>query len=207
MGAIIAFPGMRRHVRASSTAGRGTSEGQVTSSGHRAENQQITSSYLRAVNVLPSSSKRSKKRQSPAAKRPKVARLTARAVEYADAQAIKLERSSDSMETNPSRNFPTMQEKSVGTFRLAPEADKSDKSAMPTVDQIRNNITRALAAKEIGAVAAAVELGWERNYLRDFLEGDKNSLKAERIFELSEFLELPIKDLLITKDRKLRRTG
>src|ERR1044072_7409338 len=106
MGSVVRFP--RNHVRAPSStdiSGRATSDGQGVSSGQRSENQTITSSYLRAVNVLPSSSKRSKKRQSPAPKRPKVAKLTDRAAAYAEAQAMRFDRSSDSMETDNSRKI------------------------------------------------------------------------------------------------------
>ena len=78
---------------------------------------------------------------------------------------------------------------------------------MPSVDQIRNIISKALERKGTGAVAAAVELEWERNYLRDFLQGDKDSLKAEKLLELSEYLDVPFKDLLISKDKKIRKAG
>jgi hypothetical protein len=200
----------RRHARTSSTdesSGRATSEGQGVSSGQRSENQTITSSYLRAVNVLPSSSKRSKKRQSPAAKRPRVAKLTDRAAAYAEAQAMRFDRSSVSMEKEDSRNFPTTQELSVGNFRLAHPTEKSDKSAMPTLDQIRNTITKALDKQGTGAVTVAQELGLERNHIRDFLKGDKNSLKTEVMLALSEHLSIPFKDLIISKEKKLQRTA
>src|SRR6185503_4786716 len=96
MGIVVRFPA-RRHARASSKAGRGTSEGQSTPSGHLSENQDITSSYLRAVNVVAPFSTRSKKRQSPAAKRPRVVKPRPRAAAYADAQAMRFERSSVSI--------------------------------------------------------------------------------------------------------------
>jgi len=197
----------RRHARTPSTesSGRATSDGQGVSSGQRSENQQITSSYFRAVNVLPSSSKRSKKRQSPAAKRPRVAKLTERADAYADAQAMRLDRSSVSMEKEDSRKIPTAQEKSVGNFRLAQPTGKSDKSAMPTLDQIRITIAKALEKQGTGAVTVAQELGLERNYVRDFLKGDKNSMKTEVMLAISERLDIPFKDLVISKEKKLRR--
>jgi hypothetical protein len=208
MNNVVRFP--RAHTRASSfreISGRATSEGHGASSGHRSENQVITSSYLRAVNVLPSSSKRSKKRQSPAAKRPKVAKLTDRAAAYAEAQAMRFERSSDSMEMEDSRKIPTSQDISVGNFRLAQPAEKSDKSAMPTLDQIRLTITKALDKQGTGAVTVAQELGLERNHIRDFLKGDKNSLKTEVMLSLSEYLGIPFKDLVISKEKKLRRSA
>lgn len=156
---------------------------------------------------MPSSSKRSKKRQSPAAKRPKVAKLTDRAAAYAEAQAMRFERSSDSMEMEDSRKIPTSQDISVGNFRLAQPAEKSDKSAMPTLDQIRLTITKALDKQGTGAVTVAQELGLERNHIRDFLKGDKNSLKTEVMLSLSEYLGIPFKDLVISKEKKLRRSA
>jgi len=205
MGIIVR---LRDHVRASSSAdisGRATSDGHGVSSGQRSENQTITSSYLRAVKVLPSSSKRSKKRQSPAAKRPRVAKLTDRAAAYAEAQAMRFERNSVSMETEDSRKIPTTQENSVGKFRLAQPTEKSDKSAMPSLDQIRLTIAKALDKQGTGAVTVAQELGLERNYVRDFLKGDKRSMKTEVMLALSERLGIPFKDLVISKEKKLRR--
>ena len=197
----------RRHARASSTeiSGRATSDGQGVSSGQRSENQPITSSYLRAVKVVAPSSTRSKKRQSPAAKRPIVDKLTERASAYAEAQASKFERSSVSMGKKNSRKIPTSQELSVGNFRLAQPAEKSDKSAMPTLDQIRHTIAKALDKRGQGAVTVAQEMGLERNYIRDFLKGDKNSIKTEVALALSEYLDIPFKDLVISKEKKLRR--
>lgn len=78
---------------------------------------------------------------------------------------------------------------------------------MPTVEQIRNIITKALDKKGVGPITAAQELGLERNHIRDFLKGDKNSLKTEVTLALAEYLELPFKDLVISKEKKLRRAG
>lgn len=202
MGSVISF---KDHARASARSGLTTDDGQGVPSGHCSENQQITSSYLRAVKVFSSSSKRSKKRQSPAAKRPKVAKLTERAVEYADAHAMRFERSSVSMGAEDSRNFPTSQQNSVGNFRLAAVADKSDKSAMPTIEQIRARIERAMADRGEGPVAAAVDLELERNHLRDFLQGKKQSLKTEVMMALSERYDIPFNDLVVRKEKKQRR--
>lgn len=78
---------------------------------------------------------------------------------------------------------------------------------MPTLDQIRYTITKALDRKGAGAVTVAQELGLERNHIRDFLKGDKNSLKTEVMISLSEYLDIPFKDLIISKEKKLRRTA
>jgi hypothetical protein len=203
MGKVLRFP---RHARASAL-GRGTSEGQSQPSGQRSENQAITSSYLRAVKVVDPSVTRSKKRQSPAAKRPRVVKLSDRAAAYAEAQAIRFERSSVSMTADHSRSFPTTQEKKVGNFQLAVTAEVSDKSAMPTVEQIRRTIVVAMERAGEGAVSVAVALGLERNHLRDFLEGKKRSLKTEVTLMIAERYGIPFKDLVITKDKAARRSA
>lgn len=205
MGSIIRFPRQSRHVRASSApAGRGKPAGQSRSAGQLSENQEITSSYFRAVNVVAPPSTRSKKRQSPAARRPKVAKLTQRAAEYAEAQAMRFDRSSDSIAADHSRKIPTAQALSVGKFRLAESSEQSDKSAMATVDEIRRRIQRALDAAGHGPVSVALELDLERNYLRDFLQGKKNSLKTEVSLALSDRYGIPFKDLVVTKKKPER---
>jgi len=118
---------------------------------------------------------------------------------------MRFERSSVSMVDENSRNFPTVQEKTVGNFRLEGSAEKSDKSAMPSVDQIRFRIQRAMDSAGDGAVTVAIELGLERNYLRDFLEGKKQSLKAEIVMALSEKYDIPFKGLLVKKEKLARR--
>jgi len=192
------------HARASKE-GRGTSAGQSQPSGQRSENQSMTSSYLRAVNVVEPSTTRSKKRQSPAAKRPKVVKLRDRAPAYAEAQAMRFERNSVSMAEQHSRSFPTAQEEKVGNFQLAAPAEKSDKSAMATVDEIRQTIALAMQRKNEGPVEVALDMELERNHLRDFLEGRKQSLKTEVMLAIAERYSIPFKDLIITKRRVVRR--
>lgn len=206
MGSIIRFPRCR-HTRASSEAGRGTCEGHGESSGHRSENQLITSSYLRAVKVLPSSSKRSKKRQSPAAKRPKVDKLMDRAAAYADAQASKLDRSSVSMGRNNSREIPTSQELLVGNFRLAQAAEKSDKSAMPTVNEVRARIALAIERSGDQPVTLALDWGVGRDHIRDFLTGRKDSLKLDVLEAISERYDIPLTQLIIRRARRKRQAA
>lgn len=110
------------------------------------------------------------------------------------------------MEKDDSRKIPTTQELSVGNFRLDSDTKKSDKSAMPTVDQIRHTLARGLEKKG-GAITVAQELGYERNHIRDFLEGKKRSLKTEVMLALSEYLDIPFKDLVISKEKAVRRAG
>lgn len=171
----------------------------------------MTSSYLRAVNVVEPSATRSKKRQSPAARRPNVVKESVlgdrTAAAYTDAQAKRLVRSSVSMTDTNSRKTPTAQEEKVGIFQLASPAEKSDKSAMSSVEQIRRMITGAIEKAGEGPVTVALDLGLERNHLRDFLEGKKRSLKTEVMLMISERYAIPFKDLVITKEKALRRTG
>jgi hypothetical protein len=78
---------------------------------------------------------------------------------------------------------------------------------MTTPAQVRARIQKALdeAKPPLGAVTVAIELGWERNYLRDFLEGKKESLKAERYFQLSSQFNIPINELITIKEKQVRR--
>ena len=203
MGMVIRFP--RSHVRASSKAGRCTPTGQASPSGHCSENQIITSSYLRAVKVLPPSSL--KKRQSPAAKRPSVAKETLRASAYAEAQSMRFDRSSVSIVKDDSRKIPTTQAKSVGNFRLDQPPVKSDKSALSSVEEVRNRIRRAIEGSGDKPVTLALEWGFERNHIRDFLEAKKDSLKPEVLAAISERYGIPFPMLIIKRQRKKRKVA
>lgn len=111
------------------------------------------------------------------------------------------------MALEDSRKIPTSQAKSVGNFRLAQMPEKSDKSAVPTVDQIRGIIQKALDKKGVGPVTAALDLGYERNHIREFLIGKKESLKTEVSIAIAEYLEIDFKDLIVTKEKRQRRVG
>ncbi len=204
MAEIIEFS----HARTpSDKAGRATSDGQGTSSGQRSENQLITSSYFRAVKVFPSSSSRSKKRQSPAAKRPRVAKLTERDAQYVEAQAMRFERNSVSIAANNSRKIPTSQAKSVGKFRLAENSDSSDKSAMSSVNEVRQRIQHAFTKSGDSPITCALDWGFERNHIRDFLDGGKESLKPEVLQLISEQYGIPFNMLIIKRQRKKRKSA
>jgi hypothetical protein len=97
-----------------------------------------------------------------------------------------------------SRIFPTTQELFVGKFRLAEISDLSDKSDMPTADQVRKTLARALEKAGEGPVGLAAAMGIERNYIRDFLQGKKDSLRTEVMLDLSERFGIPFKDLVVT---------
>jgi hypothetical protein len=202
MGELIYFP---KHHVLTKQPGRGTSAGQAAPSGQCSENQSITSSYLRAVKVVAPASTRSKKRQSPAERRPRVDKLIDCNAANAEAQAMRFERSSVSMGKENSRKIPTAQAKKVGNFRLAENSDKSDKSAMRPVDQIRRRIQKAMDDAGVGPVTVALELGWERNHLRDYMEGKKDSLKTEKMIQISDRFGIPFRDLVVGGER--RQTG
>lgn len=198
MGNVIGF-----HARASA-AGRSTEGGQTASSGQLSENQRITSSYLRAVKVEPSSS-RSKKRPSFATRRPTVERDNERAAANAEAQAMRLERSSVSMEADHSGSFPTFQAISVGKVQLAHRHGKLDKSTMPTAAEVRATIRKALTDRGLGEVEIVSQLKndgavtVDRTYLRDFLIDKKQSLGPDFIDVLADFLALDPKQLRVSK--------
>jgi hypothetical protein len=195
MGNVLYDP--RFHARASSVAvGRGTSKGQSQPSGQLSENQAITSSYLRAVKVVAPASTRSKKRQSPAARRPRVAKLTERAEAYAEAQAMRFDLSSDSMTSEISRNFPTSQALYVGNIPLAQVSEKSDKSAMANVDEIRQKVRDLIKEADSGAVAIAKELGLPRTDIHDFLRGKKRKLSLQAATALADRFDLPVKEFI-----------
>lgn len=207
MGKVM-YPAQFHAWVSSAIAGRGTSAGQPQPSGQRSENQRITSSYLRAVKVLPESSSRSKKRQSPAAKRPIVAKLTERAEPYAEAQAMRFDRNSDSMAEENSRKIPTTQAKSVGNFRLAENSDKSDKSAMSTHDEVRHRLKQAFAREDAPSpITLAKEWELGRDYIIDFLNERKNTLSYETLENLSEALNIPLNLLLIRRQKKKRKAA
>lgn len=72
---------------------------------------------------------------------------------------------------------------------------------MAAVDQIRRVLRQALAGRGETAIGVAKELEIERNYIRDFLEGKKASLKIDVAVSLSERFDIPLKDLTPTKQK------
>jgi hypothetical protein len=136
-----------------------------------------------------------------------VAKLTERAAEYAEAQAIRFDRSSDSMESEDSRTFPTGQAETVGNFLLAHSLEKSDKSAMASVDKIRLRLREAMKARGDSPIAVARDLHVGRDYIRDFLEGKKASLKTDVALALAEKYSLDIRELIPTREAAEIRRG
>ena len=108
---------------------------------------------------------------------------------------MRLERSSDSIEQHNSRSFPTVKQK-VGNIQLAECSDLSDKSAMREIDRIRQRIQKALDKAEMSPFTLARELGWDRHHLAEFLNGKKDSLRVEKLIQLSERLGIPFNELV-----------
>lgn len=98
-----------------------------------------------------------------------------------------------------------MQAKSVGKFRLEEKADTSDKSAMSTPEEVRARLLKAFEHSEKGPITLAEDWGLERNHIREFLVGKKNSLNYEVIEALSEYFKIPINLLTIRKMRRKRK--
>src|ERR1051326_2899827 len=125
-----------------------------------------------------------------------------------DAGMAKLRRDSSAVQTPSMRTV-------VGFFRLCKTfrrkvptreiAGMSDKSDMPTVDQVRQTVARALEKAGKGPVAVAEAMGVERNYIRDFLQGKKSSLRTEVMLDLSERFGIPFKDLVVTRKKAKSR--
>lgn len=120
---------------------------------------------------------------------------------------MRFDRSSVSMAEDDSRKIPTSQAISVGNFRLAENSDKSDKSAMSSVDEVRQRVQAAFTKTGDSPISIALEWELERNQIRDFLEGKKDSLKPEVLQLLSERYGIPFSSLIIKRQRKKRKAA
>lgn len=49
----------------------------------------------------------------------------------------------------------------------------------------------------LGPITVAIELGWPRDHLRDYLAGKKDSLKTEKMLQISERFGIPFKELVV----------
>ena len=67
---------------------------------------------------------------------------------------------------------------------------------MREVDRIRQRIQRALDKAEVSPFTLAREMNWDRHHLAEYLNGKKDSLKAEKLMQLSERLGIPFNELL-----------
>ena len=78
---------------------------------------------------------------------------------------------------------------------------------MSTVQEVRNRIQQAFDHKEESPITVALELELERNHIRDFLDGKKDSLKSEVLLMLSERYKIPFNLLIIKRQRKRRKVA
>lgn len=120
---------------------------------------------------------------------------------------MRFDRSSVSMATEDSRKIPTLQAVSVGNFRLAENSDKSDKSAMSSVDEVRQRIQAVFTKTGHSPITVALAWDLERNHIRDFLDGKKDSLKPEVLQLLSDEYGIPFNMLIIKRQRKKRKAA
>jgi hypothetical protein len=133
--------------------------------------------------------------------------LTERAAAYAEAQAMRFDRSSVSMAADDSRKIPTSQANSVGNFRLAENSDSSDKSAMPNLAQVRAKLQELFDRPGESPITFAVNSGLERNHIREFLIGKKDSLKHDVMLDMAAHFEIPVEDLTIRRPKKKRKAA
>jgi SOS-response transcriptional repressor LexA len=95
-----------------------------------------------------------------------------------------------------SRNFPTSQAEKVGNIPFAFSAGKSDKSAM-AINELRQRVDRRLRELKIGPVEAAQSVpGLERNYIRDLIEGKKESFSQSKSPLVAQALRWNLAELL-----------
>ena len=78
---------------------------------------------------------------------------------------------------------------------------------MSSVEEVRNRIRRAIEGSGDKPVTLALEWGFERNHIRDFLEAKKDSLKPEVLAAISERYGIPFPMLIIKRQRKKRKVA
>lgn len=78
---------------------------------------------------------------------------------------------------------------------------------MSTVDEVRSRLQRAFQGSEESPITLALKWDLERNHIREFLKGKKNSLKHEVIENLSEHFGIPIDLLIIRRPKKKRKSA
>ena len=120
---------------------------------------------------------------------------------------MRFDRSSNSIAVDDSRKIPTLQDISVGKFRLVENSDMSDKSAMSSVQEVRSRIQTAFDVSGNSPITLAVEWELGRDHIRDFLEGKKDSLKPEVLLLLSEKFKIPFNLLIIKRKKKQRKVA
>jgi hypothetical protein len=78
---------------------------------------------------------------------------------------------------------------------------------MSTVDEVRHRIQQAFTKTGDSPITVAQDWGYERNHIREFLIGKKESLKTEVLLLISEKYGIPFNMLVIKRQRKKRKTA
>lgn len=78
---------------------------------------------------------------------------------------------------------------------------------MSSVDEVRHRIAQAIDRSGDSPVTLALEWELERNHLRDFLEGRKDSLKPEVLQLLADRYDIPFHQLIIKRQKKKRKAA
>lgn len=78
---------------------------------------------------------------------------------------------------------------------------------MSTVDEVRNRLQRAFNDSGESPITLALLWDLERNHIREFLIGKKNSLKYEVVENLSEHFGISIDLLIIRRPKKKRKVA
>lgn len=98
-----------------------------------------------------------------------------------------------------------MQAKKVGNIPFAKQGGKSDKSAM-AINELRQRVERRLRELDLGPIEAAEAVpGLERNYIRDLLQGKKESFNQAKLPQVAQALQWTVSDLLGDKEPKKER--
>jgi len=78
---------------------------------------------------------------------------------------------------------------------------------MSTVDEVRHRVSQAFAKSGDSPITVALEWELERNHIREFLIGKKESLKPEVLQLLSDRYGIPFNLLIIKRQRKKRKAA
>jgi SOS-response transcriptional repressor LexA len=106
-----------------------------------------------------------------------------------------------------SRKIPTSQDNFVGNIPFALGQRASDKSAMEK-NELRQRIRLRLTELDLSPIEAAKSVpGLERNYIRDFLEGKKQSFSAARQPLVAAALQWTVTDLIGPPPRRASPSG
>lgn len=78
---------------------------------------------------------------------------------------------------------------------------------MSSVDEVRARIHQAFERSGDSPISMAQLWDLERNHIRDFLDGKKDSLKPEVLQNISEHYGIPFNMLIIRRQKKKRKAA